>query len=425
MGKALGKRCVWSLCGVVAALLMMVAVTEAEVSTDLSGSILVWPKVISNEVRDTVIQISNTGNQVIHVHCFYVNAAPRRSDIPPDPVLNPRQWQETDFFLWLTRQQPFHWVASQGRFVDPFDGFGQDGSGLDAGAVPPVAPGFEGELKCVQIDASGIPFGGNSLKGEAVIRRADGDVSKYNAISILAFSDLAPAPPERELLLDNTEGNDGEFNSCPNTLLLNHYTDGAPDPAVFSSSPAQCGVFNGGTLADAGRCPVRTELTLVPCSQDLENQRFSRSTVQFSIFNEFEQEFSASTTVECWLNVSLGDITAAQGRCSEGGETCRTDADCIDIGSGFCTKQGIFSYSVLGTVTAYTRIQPVGLDPGVIGVVEELHLNAAALDSPPGTRGAWAAFQLHQEGSRFEATIDVEDRGNFGPVIDRIIIPEI
>jgi hypothetical protein len=41
-----------------------------------------------------------------------------------------------------------------------------------------VPPDFEGELKCVQIDASGIPFGGNNLKGEAVLRRIDGDVSR-------------------------------------------------------------------------------------------------------------------------------------------------------------------------------------------------------------------------------------------------------
>jgi hypothetical protein len=419
MGKALGKRGIWSLCGVLAGVLMTTAAAKAEVTSDLSASVVVWPKVVSNELRDTVIQIANTSNNLVHVHCFYVDASPLFPDQPVHPIFNPRRWQETDFLLWLTRQQPYHWVASQGRPVNPTDDPGDDGYGLDAGAVPPVAPDFEGELKCVQVDASGIPFGGNNLKGEAVLRRVDGDVSKYSAIGILANPDLANAEPSRELRLDNTETSDGEYNSCPNTLLFNHFADGAPDPAIVSLNPSLCG-----STDEFNSCPIRTELTLVPCSQDFENQIPSTVTVQFALFNEFEQEFSGSTSVECWENISIGDLTASQGICSEdSSETCLRDEDCRDEDDGFCVKSGVFSFSVLGTTSAYTRIQPVDRDGGVIGIAEEFHLtpDAANPEEDPEDHGSAAAFQLQQEGSRFDATAPTDG----GPVVDTIVIPEI
>jgi len=127
MGKALGKRGIWSLCGVLAGVLMTTAAAKAEVTSDLSASVVVWPKVVSNELRDTVIQIANTSNNLVHVHCFYVDASPLFPDQPVHPIFNPRRWQETDFLLWLTRQQPYHWVASQGRPVNPTDDPGEDG----------------------------------------------------------------------------------------------------------------------------------------------------------------------------------------------------------------------------------------------------------------------------------------------------------
>jgi hypothetical protein len=46
MSKALGMRCVWGLCGVLVSVLALASVTRAEVSTDVSGSVLVWPKVV-------------------------------------------------------------------------------------------------------------------------------------------------------------------------------------------------------------------------------------------------------------------------------------------------------------------------------------------------------------------------------------------
>jgi hypothetical protein len=415
MSKALGMRCVWGLCGVLGSVLALASVARAEVSTDVSGSVLVFPKVVFDggtvidaglDGRDTIIQLSNTSNNMVHAHCFYVNGA-------PDALGNPL-WQVTDFDIWLTRQQPTHWVASQGRQVNPADNFpaGQDGSGLDAGAVPPVPAGFQGELKCVQTDASGTPFGGNNLKGEAVIQAADGDVSKHNAIAILANPDLAGDAPANELLLNNTPENDGEYNACPNQLYLDHFVDGFNNPVIDDDATTL-----NATACEGGVCPIRTYLTLVPCSQDLENNIPAEVTVQFAIVNEFEQIFSASTTVTCWETTRLASIDAPTGTCTTSGAPCTSDEQCIAGGAGFCNKNSVFSLGTLGGGSAFTRISPVDLDGGVIGVAEEYMYNNNVGGGVRVARGAW---NLQQTGNRFDATVNLPG----GPVVDTITIPE-
>ena len=181
----------------------------------------------------------------MHAHCFYVNGA----DFGFGPL-----WQVTDFQIWLTKQQPTQWVAIQGRPVTPFDLPGSPGAGIDPGAVPPVPSGFKGELKCIQVDPSSVPFGGNNLKGEAVFREfVNGDVSKYNAIVILANPDLASLEPTHELLLDNSPDHDGEYNSCPNQLLVDLTLPTAPQISSCSNSIPIC----------ARRRPVETSVRSV------------------------------------------------------------------------------------------------------------------------------------------------------------------
>jgi hypothetical protein len=424
MSKALGMRCVWGLCGVMAGVLALASVARAEVSTDVSGSVLVFPKVVytgePNEFleleRDTVLQLTNTSNNMVHVACFYVDARP---DFFGNPV-----WQITDFQLWLTRQQPTHWVASQGRFVNPTDGFGNDGSGLDPGAIPPVSEGFEGELKCVQVDASGVPFGGNNLKGEAVIRSADGDVSKHNAIAILANPELAGAEPANELRLDNSPNNFGEYNACPQTTLLDHFVDGVNDLVIENLNPVWCDGVDG---PGSRECPIRTYLTLVPCSQDFENAQFSSVTVQFAIVNELEENFSASTTVDCWATFRLADVDAPTGRCSLSGDTCLTDDQCIFEDEGFCNKNSVFSIGSIGTSTAFTRITPVDLDGGVLTVAEELRFNNLLLPDAPfeqTSNRTWAAWNPQAIGNRYDATDPAQGGPPGGPVVDTITLPD-
>ena len=80
---------------------------ETGPTTECSASILVFPRVIANGTRDTIIQITNTGNSMVHAHCFYVNGAPTFPDFPPcpdpsDPLcFNPPLWTEIDFDIWL------------------------------------------------------------------------------------------------------------------------------------------------------------------------------------------------------------------------------------------------------------------------------------------------------------------------------------
>lgn len=294
---------------------------QANLSTERSGSVLIYPKVIWNGTRDTIIRISNTSNSMVHAHCFYVNAS--------------QQCNETDFDIWLTRQQPTVWVASLGRT------FTID-SGLTPGLIPPVPAGFVGELKCIQVDESLAPLRANSLTGGATLVDRAGDVSQYNALVFQGnpSTDVPMGGPD--LVLDMTPSNvaGGSYSACPAVLLFDHFTEGSAD------------------LVDSSLL-LSTELTLVPCQEDLENQVPSSRTVQFEIFNEFEEPLSTSITLNCYLNSSLGRIVAG--------------------------ANNPFTVGALGTNSAYTRITPV--NGGVIGMAEEFRNLTGA-----------AAFNLEMEG---------------------------
>jgi hypothetical protein len=361
-----------SLCGFGMALGVMATSARADVVTEQGASILIFPKVLNTADVDTIIQITNRSQQMVHVHCFYVDAQLPSFCDQEDPRTgcNP-QWNETDFTIWLTRQQPTHWKVSSGRPIDPSDDFdnGADGAGLDPGAIPPVSDGFTGELKCVQVNADGGPVGANSLIGQATLKNKDSsDVSKYNAIGILG-SNLVGATGNTLLLNKPRDGSrDGEYNACPAVLQLNHFTHGADD------------LVNDGD-------PVDTELTLVPCSENFETQQGSKVTVQFAIYNEFEEKFSASTTVNCWKNIFLADIDSPNDH---------------DL--------SVFSAEVLGTTVAHTRITPADPTDGtfngaVVGVAETTRDDTAR-----------AAVNIHTEGDRFTGT----DGGAF----DQIVLPE-
>jgi hypothetical protein len=418
-------RVLWTLALAAVVLLPMARVAFAnvnDVSTERSGSIIVFPKVVWDGTRDTIIQIANTGNNLLHARCFYVNAAPLNPLFPPGPT-NPAQCNETDFDVWLTRQQPTHWVASEGRtgFVSGF-GSGNSGGdlmnesgGFSPGLIPPVTLGFIGELKCVQVDASDAPLRTNALKGEATIRSDDGDVSEYNAVAFQGNPDFGST--SNDLVLDLTANHtDGEYSACPDTLLFNHFAEGAsdmvinqlgdcsgvctagPTPGVSCTDNGDCGT--GGICGGPCPAPISTELTLVPCSQNLENQVFGKVTVQFLIFNEFEQPFSTSTTVSCFLNLPLGQI-GAPGNNS-------------------------FTFTVLGTLGAYSRINPNPGNGGVIGVAEEIRRATSGSDDT-----AAAIFNLHTEGNRFDAAsngkgqlLNCPTPGQAPCATDQIIVPE-
>ena len=202
------KRSPWltSLGIVLAVLVVSGGHARADVTIDQPGSIVLFPKVLSKPVvnvgiRDTIIQISNSGNMPVNAHCVYVNAAgfcsitnsvacELDSDCPGPPAVPAqetcvRQCIEDDFDIFLTGQQPTFWLASIGRQDTPLDVF----VGLDPGNVKAVGFAFEGELKCVETDPTGAPTNGNHLRGVALLLGGP-SLSAYDSINIQSNQSL-------------------------------------------------------------------------------------------------------------------------------------------------------------------------------------------------------------------------------------------
>jgi hypothetical protein len=253
----------------------------AEVKTDSAGSIIVFPKVVSTEFRDTLIKITNRSNVPAQLHCYYVNASGLCSftglactsdsdclagtfaqdcvggtceidgnscdgSCPParvDETCDDIQWQANNFDVFLTAQQPTMWRASDGRLSDVANGasaceLGEpcscsiDEGRLNCPGFPPTgSPGvlplgenFIGELKCYQTnDDFQTPLAGNAIIGEAIIENGIlGQVSQYNALTITANPSMTEGVnTDNDLLLNWTGEGPGEYNRCPEALVLN------------------------------------------------------------------------------------------------------------------------------------------------------------------------------------------------------------
>jgi hypothetical protein len=412
------------LCGFAAALGMLAATANAQepcpfgrcqVSTERGVSILAFPKVLASDNADTVIQIANTSNSMVHAQCFYVDAR----EVRGAPL-----WQVTDFHIWLTKKQPTQWQVGRGRFVNPNDDCFRNGqikpekcadAGIDPGFIPPVSKGFQGELKCVEVNHVGEPWGGNHLKGEATIIYDGGDVAKYNAVGFEGTERAGETG--NQLLLDQPHDefdSIGQYAACPDSLILNHLTEVSTDPVILNSgaggvceraeSGAQEGnrgkdpcetdddcsrgrVCVGGPLVEVAtdrkvslRSATLTDLTLVPCSQDFENLNPSQVTVQFEIYNEFEQLLSASTTVDCWRNFHLFEVTSPNH-----------------------PERSQFSRGIVGTPYAQTKILPVPGEGAVIGVAGVTRADAMS-------RLTRTLTNLHMVGDRPGDEIVLPDR---------------
>jgi len=90
------KRNPWltSLGVVLAVIALMGGRAAADVASDQAGSIVIYPKVIADGTRDTIISLTNTSNMQAYVHCEYVQGTGICSNSPIDaPVfctpLNP------------------------------------------------------------------------------------------------------------------------------------------------------------------------------------------------------------------------------------------------------------------------------------------------------------------------------------------------
>lgn len=319
------------------------------ITTVNSAGIVVYPSVRVDSANhiDTVIQLTNTVDSLVAVKCFYVNAnghctnapttvctqATASADCPPGGRCIDG-WQETDFRFNLTKRQPISWSVDQGLRQLPnndIPGRG-DPPQFNEGSIPPVPEDpFTGELRCIQIDpGTEEPIDRNDLKGEATITAIGDvqvisedaiDVRKYNAIGIPAIPGAQDGDPNTL----NIGGPAAEYRGCPNVYTLDHFFEGANV------------VTHANTVA--GR--VNSSLSIVPCAADYLNQdlNLANATIQFLIFNEFEQRFSTSTKVTCYREVQLADIDTLPGT----------------AGNQF----SIFSIGTQGTLTGQSRLRAV------------------------------------------------------------------
>jgi hypothetical protein len=308
---------------------------------------------------DTLIQLTNTSEFLTKVHCFYTNTNSHCSNAPetictdanfrdvcPAGGLCVPGWIETDFRLTLTKRQPLSWSINDGLASLPLAGIPGQGNPpqFNEGSIPPVLEvPFTGELMCIQVDVTTeLPADRNDLKGEASIVKTVADridTAKYNAIGIKAIEGRQDANPnvlnvggpEAEYGVIN-ENVDPPFTGCPNVLTVNHFFDGAN---VHT---------HGGTLVQ----PVETDLTVVPCEHDYLTQTANApgATIQFLIYNEFEQRFSTSTRVDCYKETPLSDIDTRPG----------PEGDAFSI----------FNVGVQGTLSGMSRLRSVA-GPNVDG----------------------------------------------------------
>lgn len=364
------------VCTVLGGMLLWAGVARADVSSTNPAAIVVFPKIVidttssTTHMVDTLIQLTNTASNPVNVRCFYVDANGHCSNSPfaicdpdGDPASNScgaagfcvASWNETDFAFRLTSHQPIAWTASSGAPDLPLASSPGPNGEFNSGSIPPVAENpFRGELKCVEVDDSELPTDSNDLKGEATIEDitdANGitplvDIRGYNAIGIQAI--VGQNNKDNTLVLGQ------EYNACPNILVLDHFFDDAEEPA------------NG----DA----VRTKLTLVPCSEDFNFQAPTKTTVQYLVFNEFEQRFSTSRSTTCFTEIALSDIDTRLG----------PDGD----------SSSIFNVAVEGTLTGQTLIRGVAdSDPtkapghGLLAIAEEFQGEGHSSAYVAGQRG--------------------------------------
>jgi hypothetical protein len=394
----------------------MGAGARADVASDKAGAIIIFPKIVVDTggilgpQTDTEVQITNTSNREVSARCWVVDetwrcsnntamactpelvaggAAAGAGGCPVGGMCRPR-WKETgrivesDFQMTLTKRQPISWRASEGLSSFPCDGitkFCANGQSNSGSSVPPVqGDPFIGEIRCVEVDTANFApevgvdpinnFTGD-LKGEATIISATPatpgpstvDARKYNAIGLQATS-LNDGDEVLDLGGDPAVA---EYNGCPNILILDHFFDGATVVTHKSALSAT----------------VTTDLTLVLCGADFATQAPITVTVQFLVFNEFEQRFSTSIPITSFREVRLANI-----------DTRPTSTD---------DNASIFSVNVEGTLSGQTRIRSVaGANSGntIIGVAEEFWKcsGASCAAGPNGVSST--ATNLHFAGMR-------------------------
>jgi len=235
-------------------------------NTSQKGSLLIYPliNVDTEDLSNTLIEISNDASSAVHVECFYVNEKKGR----------------VDFDFTLTGKATASWEVLTGSgdiSAPPFP---------SGGTFTPGNPA-RGALICFAVDAgtqNQISF--NHLTGTAtqvalldIDARQTRQAFRYNAWSFSARS--TAGPPQNDNVIQGTPGDlqltgggDGTYDACPKYNIVNFMPNGA--------------TLNGVTNLD-------NDLSVVSCNQDLRQDALLHLTkLQFVIWNANEHSFSGT-----------------------------------------------------------------------------------------------------------------------------------
>jgi len=313
--------CALAVAVVLVGLSTMVLAAQNVANVSQKGSLLIFPKIDTSFIgrdiltgtpffHDTIVVIGNDNTKEVWLKCYWVN----------------RNQEVEDFMFRLTPNQPIWFRASDGL------GTGEDGSTIAPITVPPFFYGDNetGELKCWAVDVgdeSQIVF--NHLYGSAIIF----DQLNHTAFQYNAWSFFARAAGDPGILV--LDGNKN-YDACPKYLLFNFFT---ADSQVHYPVAGDNATF------------INTNLTLVPCNQDLRQDRFPTCTkAKFDIWNENETKYTgAYQCLKCWFEGYLSDIGKSKGGFGGAKFTYKN----LHTTAGRCRVQGIAS-SVCWDV--FTRI---------------------------------------------------------------------
>jgi len=240
-------------------------------SVSKRGSLLVWPKIDTSNLRgpvgdvvtaDTIVMIGNDGASDVMLKCYWMDSSQ----------------QPQDFEFPVTAYQPVWFSAKSGYGSVWIPQFGDNKTGeLKCWAIDPnPAPGAPGTLEQLRIF--------NYLYGNALILHSAPYVRAFEYNAWAFYLNGAPSNPSGPLNLSGVE-----YDYCPGYLIYNFFAlAGVADGAVFGP----------------------TTLTLAPCQQDLRQDHLPVcGKAKFDIWNENEFKLTgAYQCVKCWFEGVLTDI---------------------------------------------------------------------------------------------------------------------
>jgi hypothetical protein len=258
-------------------------------NTSQKGSVLIFPKIDitndTNNARDTIIQISNDYPRGVMVKCYWVDSSQNIQD----------------FMFLVTITQPVWFRASDGLGTASYPGRLPGDVSTNPITVPPFTglASPVGELKCWAVNFEGTgQINWNHLYGNATVL----DYTNLTAYQYNSFNFTARGVPS----LGQEVGTGGDivlsganlaYDACPQYLMFNFFSF-APTRDVPIDGAGQTVKFN------------KTDLTLVPCKQDLRQDRIPTCTkAKFDIWNENETKYTgAYQCFKCWFEGYLNQI---------------------------------------------------------------------------------------------------------------------